>query len=138
MKRYLQFLIATLFFLLGLSSQLIAGVTAMEQLAKRKPDATIDLGTREGAQLVKGQWRYSDTRIIEVDFKAVGPDGQPSTMANKTYDITPQAGRVEFDDSKWESIEPTTLHKRRTNGKLAFNWYRIQITVPQRIGNFDP
>jgi gluconolactonase len=109
-----------------------------DTLAKRKPEATVDLGSKEGAALVKGQWRYSDTRIIEVDFKAVGPDGQPSTTPNKTYDITPQAGRAEFDDSRWEVIEPTTLDKRRTNGRLAFNWYRIKITVPERIGNFNP
>lgn len=105
---------------------------------KRKPEAIIDLGTKEGAQQVKGQWRYSDTKIIEVDFKAVGSDGQPSKTPNKTYDITPQAGGANFDDSKWEVIEATTLGKRRTNGKLAFNWYRIKITVPERIGDFNP
>jgi len=113
-------------------------MTLADQLAKRTPEARIDLGTKDGAGLVKGQWRYSDTKIIEIDFKAVGPDGQPSATPNKTYDITPQAGRAEFDDSKWEAIDATTLDKRHTNGKLAFNWYRIKITVPERIGNFDP
>jgi len=109
-----------------------------DSLAKRKPEAMIDLGTKDGAQLVKGQWRYSDTKIVEVEFKAVGPDGQPSTTPNKAYDITPHAGRADFDDSKWEVIDPTTLDKRRTNGRLAFNWYRIKITVPERVGSFDP
>ena len=108
-----------------------------ETFAERTPDARIDLATQAGIDLVKGQWRYSDTKIIEVDFKAVGADGQPSAIPNKTYDITPQAGRADFDDSKWENIEPNTLDVRRTNGKLAFNWYRIKITVPERIGNFD-
>ena len=107
-------------------------------LAKRTPEARIDLGTKAGADLVKGQWRYSDTKIIEIDFKAAGADGQPSTTPNKTYDITPQAGRADFDDSKWESIDATTLDKRRTNGRLAFNWYRIKITIPERVGNFNP
>ena len=109
-----------------------------DALLKRKPDATIDLATKHGMQLVKGQWRYSDTRIVQVEFKAVGPDGQPSATPNKTYDITPQAGRADFDDSKWEAIEANTLSQRRTNGKLAFNWYRIKITVPERIANFTP
>ena len=109
-----------------------------EMLAKRKAEATINLATKEGAQLVKGEWRYSDTKIIEVDFKAAGPDGQPSTTTNKTYDITPHAGRADFDDSKWEAIEATTLDKRRSNGRLAFNWYRIKITIPERIGNLNP
>src|ERR1043166_9304331 len=35
-----------------------------------KPDAVIDLGTKEGVDVMKGQWRYSDTKIIPVDFKA--------------------------------------------------------------------
>ena len=107
-------------------------------LAKRKPEATVDLATKEGAQLVKGEWRYSDTRIVEIDFKAAGVDGQPTGAPNKTYDFTPHAGGVEFDDSKWEIINPASLDQRRSAGKLAFNWYRIKITVPERIGSFDP
>ena len=108
-----------------------------EFLAKRKPEATIDLATKEGAQLVKGEWRYSDTKIVEIDFKAAGADGQPTGAPNKTYDFAPHAGGVEFDDSKWEVIDPTTLDKRRSAGRLAFNWYRIKITVPERVGSFD-
>jgi hypothetical protein len=48
-----------------------------EMLAKHKPQATIDLATKEGVRAVKGVWRYSDTRIVEVDFKAAAADGQP-------------------------------------------------------------
>jgi gluconolactonase len=109
-----------------------------ETLAKRKPEATIDLATKQGVEAVKGAWRYSDTKIIEVDFKAAGADGQPSNTPNKTYDFTPHAGGTDFDDSKWEVIDPTTLDKRRSAGRLAFNWYRIKITVPEQVGNFDP
>jgi gluconolactonase len=132
--------------------QLTASVTALlciavtfaraasldEMLAKRKPEAAIDLGKKNDVQIVKGEWRYSDTKIIEIDFKAAGPDGQPGSTPNKAYDFTPHAGRPDFDDSKWEVIDPATLDKRRSAGKLAFNWYRIRITVPERIGNFDP
>lgn len=131
----------TVLVLLGILVSLPTGAHAApndEALFKRKAEAAVDLGTKEGVRLIKAQWRYSDTKIIEVDFKAVGPDGQPSTTRNKTYDITPQAGRADFDDSQWEVIEPTTLDKRRTNGRLAFNWYRIKIAVPERIGGFDP
>jgi gluconolactonase len=133
-----RFLVLELFVCLLFFASLAHASGLDKPLAKRKPEATIDLGTNYGAELVKGQWRYSDTKIIEVDFKAVGADGQPSTTPNKAYDITPQAGRADFDDSQWETIEPTTLQRRRTNGKLAFNWYRIKITVPERIANFDP
>jgi hypothetical protein len=109
-----------------------------ETLAKRKPEATIDLATKQGVESVKGDWRYSDTKIIEVDFKAAGADGQPTGAPNKAYDLTPHAGRADFDDSKWEVIDPTTLDKRRSAGRFAFNWYRIKITVPQRIGSLNP
>ena len=102
-----------------------------------KPDATIDLATKEGVDLVKGQWRYSDTKIVEADFKAAGPDKQPTGAPIKTYDYTPHAGGAEFDDSKWEVIEPTTLDARRATGRLCFNWYRINITIPSRVGNVD-
>src|SRR5689334_8742983 len=103
-----------------------------------EPVAAIDLATEEGARLVRGQWRYSDTRIIEVDFKAPGPDKQPTGAPIKTYDYTPHAGGADFDDSRWEVIAPTTLDQRRASGRLCFNWYPIQITAPQRAGGFDP
>ncbi len=102
------------------------------------PEAMIDLATVEGVQMVRGQWRYSDTKIIEVDFKAPGSDGQPSGAPIKTYDYTPHAGGADFDDAQWEVIDPTTLQQRRATGRICFNWYRINITIPERVGNVDP
>ena len=103
-----------------------------------KPDAMIDLGSTDGVKTVKGEWRYSDTKIVEADFRGPGPDKQPTGPAVKTYDYTPHAGGADFDDSKWEVIAPATLDQRRGNGRLGFNWYRIKLTVPDRIGDFDP
>ena len=102
-----------------------------------KPDAVIDLATKEGVDLVKGQWRYSDTKIIQVDFKAAGADKQPTGKPIKTYDFAPHAGGADFDDSKWEAIDPTTLEARRSTGRLCFNWYRINITIPPRVNYVD-
>ncbi|HEX2230539.1 MAG TPA: SMP-30/gluconolactonase/LRE family protein [Candidatus Binatia bacterium] len=112
--------------------------TLDDVLSQRKPEAIIDLATRKGTELVRGEWRYSDVKIVEVDFTAPGPDGQPGNNPNKAYDFTPRAGRADFDDSEWEVIDPTGLATRRSAGKLAFNWYRIKITVPERVGSFDP
>jgi len=106
--------------------------------ADRKPDASVDLATKSGVALVKAQWRYSDTKIVDVNFKAAGADGQPTGAGNKAYDFAPHAGGADFDDSKWEILDPTTLDKRRSNGRLAFNWYRVKIVVPEKIGAFDP
>ncbi|MGE5323590.1 MAG: SMP-30/gluconolactonase/LRE family protein [Actinomycetota bacterium] len=104
----------------------------------RHPDASIDLATRDGVQLVKGHWRYSDTKIVETEFRSAGADGQPSTMPARTYDFTPHAGGADFDDSQWESLDPTTLSQRRGTGRLGFNWYRIALTIPERVGDFNP
>lgn len=87
-----------------------------------RPDAIVDLASADGVRLVKGQWRYSDTKIVETETG---------------FDIVPQAGAADFDDRAWEAIEPSTLDTRRTKGKLSFNWYRINITVPEKVAGLD-
>lgn len=131
----LIFLVAAVY--VGVSSNLTRAKTSAS-IPAGKPDATIDLGSVEGVKTVKGEWRYSDTKIVEADFRGPGPDKQPTGAPVKTYDYTPHAGGADFDDSKWEVISPTTLDQRRGNGRLGFNWYRIKLTVPDRIGDFDP
>jgi gluconolactonase len=103
-----------------------------------KPEAIVDLRTAEGVALVKSAWRYSDARIIEVDFNAAGADMKPSGPRVRTHDIEPKAGAAGFDDSSWEVLDPATLEARRSTGRLAFNWYRMTVTVPEKIGAFEP
>ena len=86
----------------------------------------IDLRTKAGVEKVKGQWRYSDVKIIEVDGKGPPPANKPL----RTYNFEPHAEKLDFDDSKWEVLDPTTLGARRANGQLCFNWYRIKLTLP--------
>lgn len=43
-----------------------------------------------------------------------------------------------FDDSGWLVVPAESLEARRGNGKLSFGWYRTTITIPNRVGNFDP
>jgi gluconolactonase len=113
-------------------------LTFAQDVPDGRPAASIDLATVEGTKLVKGEWRYSDTKIVEVDFKAAGADNQPTGRAVKTYDYTPKAGFADYDDSTWQNVSATDLSNRRGNGRLSFNWYRINITIPQRIGEFEP
>ena len=101
-----------------------------------RPDATIDLRTREGTQLVQGQWHYSDVKILEVESQGPGADLKPSGKPVKTYDYEPHAGSADFNDSLWQVLDPTTLEARRGNGKVSFNWYRINITVPESVAAF--
>jgi len=101
------------------------------------PDAVVDLRTTEGVARVNAQWRYSDTHIHEIDHKSVGPDLKASGKVNKTFDFAPDARATEFDDSKWEIIPADSLEKRRGNGRLSFNWYRLNVTVPEKVAGFD-
>ncbi len=103
-----------------------------------KPSAILDLRTSAGAELVRGQWRYSDARFVAVEHRAPGPDLRPSGPPNQTQDITPHAGAAEFDDSQWLTFPAESVEARRGNGKLSFNWYRINVTVPERVGKLDP
>jgi gluconolactonase len=101
------------------------------------PDAVVDLRTTEGAARVKAQWLYSDTRIAEIDHRSVGPDLKASGPKNRTYDFTPDARATGFDDSNWEVIPADSLEQRRGHGRLSLNWYRLNITIPEKVGGFD-
>lgn len=103
-----------------------------------RPDAVVDLRTIEGVSRVQARWRYSDTHIHAIDHRSVGADLKASGPANRTCDFTPDARAKEFDDSKWEIISAESLEQRRGNGRLSFNWYRLNVTIPERIADFDP
>jgi gluconolactonase len=103
-----------------------------------KPTAVIDLSNTAGTGLLQGQWRYSDARLVEVDHHAPGKDLRASGVPNRTADITPQAGAADFDDTGWPAIPAESIQARRGNGRLSFNWYRINLTMPERVGALDP
>jgi gluconolactonase len=96
------------------------GLPADARAASKK----IDLRTRAGVEAVKGTWRYIDVKIVEVPTKTA--DGKPTT----TYNIEPKAFGPDFDDSKWEVCDPTTLKDARGGGQVCFAWYRIKVTIP--------
>jgi len=124
--------------LLALSLTFAAAATeAAAAPTTGQPGAVVDLLTPEGVKLVQGTWRYSDTRIVQVEFPSADANGQPTGAPAQAYDYEPHAGARDFDDSNWPAIEPTTLSVRRSAGKLAFNWYRIRVRVPARIGDFE-
>lgn len=128
-----RFIFSSLFFFVA-----AFGVSRAADTQVDAPAARIDLTTGSGVDLVRGSWRYRDADITRVAFRAPGPDGQPSGPENVTYDLEPRAGRADFDDSAWPVIAPESLIQRRGGGRLSFNWYRIRITIPNRIGDFDP
>lgn len=119
----------------------LGGASAAGQVTTDAPagraQAIVDLMTTEGVRSVNGVWKYRDAQIIEVDHRSVGPDLRPSGPPNRTHDITPKAGGADFDDSGWETFDGPDLTKRRTNGRLAFGWYRLNVTVPEKVGPFS-
>ncbi len=103
-----------------------------------RPAAIVNLATDAGMRLVKGQWRYSDVKIVEIEHRAPGLDLRPSGPPNRTNDISPHAGAADFDDSAWAVLPASQLEARKGNGRLSFNWYRTKVTIPERVGAFDP
>jgi gluconolactonase len=108
------------------------------ELLPGRPDAIIDLQTEEGAALADGQWRYSDTSVRETGFVSVGPDLGPSGPANRTYEVVPRAHAADFDDSAWTVLAPADTQLRLSTGRVCFNWYRITVMIPERVGDLDP
>lgn len=97
------------------------------------PDAVIDLRTTDGTALLHGQWRYTDAHIIDADHRAPGADLKPSGAPVRTHDIHPRFGTPDFAAAPWQVIEPTSLEIRRTNGLLAFGWYRFDLVLPESV-----
>src|SRR5260370_26896414 len=54
-----------------------------------------------------------------------------------SYDNQPHAGERGFDDSSWPIIDAKGLADRRGGGKVSFIWYRVNLTIPAKIGDFD-
>jgi gluconolactonase len=111
------------------------------ELLPGKPDAVVDLQSADGLALVDGEWRYSDARVEEIDFVALGSPEDPlgpGTEPNRTFDVVPHAESADYDDSAWRVLAPEETRLRLADGRVCFNWYRIAVTIPERLGDFDP
>ncbi|HEX6884676.1 MAG TPA: SMP-30/gluconolactonase/LRE family protein [Planctomycetota bacterium] len=98
-------------------------------------DAIVDLRTSAGAALVGGTWRVAQAQVIEVEHRDPGPDRKASGAPNRTRDLALKAGARDLDDSGWETVAPEALEERRATGRLSFQWYRLRLTIPERVGS---
>ena len=71
------------------------------------PLAQLDLTTQAGIDAVQGAWRYKDVELIPTQHRSPDGQGQPTGAPAVTWDYTPHAGLRDFDDSGWETIDPT-------------------------------
>lgn len=123
----------------GVFTAVVPSVSAQHAVRRTidgRPDATIDLRTEEGAALANAQWRYRDARPIEINYNGPGADLKPSGPPVRTLDQPERAGAREFDDSGWETIPASSLDRRRSTGKQSFAWYRVNVTIPERVAAF--
>ena len=96
------------------------------------PALVVDLMTADGMAAFGAQWKHMEAKIVE------GPALPNAMPGYKTsYDIAPHAGEAGFDDSSWPTIEAKGLTDRRGGGKVSFLWYRTNLTIPAKIGNFE-
>jgi gluconolactonase len=123
---------------LGLVPGAVGAQVTTDAPVTGRPVAIADLRTEEGARVVHAEWRFAPATVVAAENRDVGQDLRASGAPNRTLDIAPHAGAADFDDSGWQVLAPTTLDQRRTNGKLSFAWYRLRLTIPRRIGSFDP
>ena len=110
------------------------------EILPRPPAAVVDLQTDHGVAMVGAEWRYADARVEEVAFVALAGVGAadplgPGDVPNATYDIVPHAHAADFDDSDWEALASADTMARLADGRVCFNWYRIAVTIPERVGD---
>ena len=111
------------------------------ELLPGRPDAVVDLQSDDGIALIGGEWRYSDARVEEIDFVEVGSADDPldpGETPNRTFDVVPHAEASDFDDSGWRRLAPEETLSRLSQGRVCFNWYRIEVTIPEGVGELDP
>jgi len=96
------------------------------------PSHVVDLMTEDGIAAFGAQWKTMEAKIVE------GPALPNAMPGYKTsYDISPHAGEPGFNDSSWPTIDAKRLADRRGGGKVSFLWFRTNLTIPAKIGNFE-
>ena len=96
------------------------------------PSHVVDLMTTDGMASFGARWKTMEAKIVE------GPALPNAMVGYKTsYDISPHAGADGFDDASWPTIDAKGLADRRGGGKVSFLWFRTNLTIPAKIGNFE-
>lgn len=93
------------------------------------PDAIVDLRRDDNAALVDAQWSTQPFVLETIEFPAAGDDLKPSGKKGATHSPAPLVD--------WQPILASSLEKRRSAGRFAGQWYRLAITLPERLGALD-
>ncbi len=112
-------------------------------IVKRNPVAIIDLTNPSSLELVKGNWKTKQALISQKVFYSPGPSSTdslhlyPTGKQLRSNYLIPTAHSKDFDDHDWNMVSPDQLSARQGNGLLSFVWYRINLTIPQKVGNLN-
>ena len=128
-----------------LSTQFLSKASAQEHrdLAIGQAAAIADLRTQEGVRALNAVWKFQEAKVVETTFKRPGPIAQdplslyPTGANVMTHALSPKASAANFEDKAWETLDPTTLETRHGTGLLSFVWFRINITIPEKLGSFQ-
>ena len=112
----------------------------LRQLSVNKPQAIADLRTKEGAALLNAKWYVQPAHIQNQQFYLPGPQKgggdalplYPTGTQIQTQILHPQVGSEDFEKGFTE-ISPQDLEKRQGTGLFSFVWYKIELTIPQKI-----
>lgn len=107
---------------------LVLPVPVGAQQSPPVPDHIVDLRTSAGADAVAARWSYAPATVVDSTFNTPG-----STTPAPTLDIFPRIDSPDFSSASWEPVAPDALETRRTNGKFAFGWYRVDLKIPPTI-----
>lgn len=127
--------------LILLLASLQATAQEQRQLAPSKPQAIADLRTSAGAALVDAHWYIQPAHIQTADFKLPGQAATdplllyPTGMAVKTHTLHPQVDAPDFD-AGLIPVKPEDLEMRAGTGLISFVWFKLQLTLPESIGQF--
>ena len=96
------------------------------------PTYVVDLMTGQGSGAFGAQWKTMEAKIV-----AAKPIDGALPGYSAATDIAPHAGEAGFNDGAWPAIKAEDLSARRSGGHVAFIWYRANLTIPAKIGDFD-
>ena len=95
------------------------------------PNCGVDLMTLAGSALFGAKWKGLEAKIVPCPALS---DSMPEFKT--TYDVEPHAEILGYDDSSWLDIAADDLAARRGGGMVSFYWFRMVLTIPEKIGAF--
>lgn len=142
MSRLYNFWKIYLLMILALLAAFLVFAQESRQLATGNPQAVADLKTMEGASLVNASWYVQPAQIKQTDFRTPGASANdilllyPTGAAVKTHTIYPQINATDFEKN-FIAIKPTQLEMREGTGLVSMAWYKIELTIPEKIGKLS-